>query len=408
MQNKRILYLTYDGLTDPLGRSQILPYLLGLEKNVNKIHIISCEKKNKYYKNKHTINDLISNSNIIWHPVFYHKRPPIISTLLDIINIKIKAFKITKQYNINIVHCRSYIASIIGLKLKRKYQVKFVFDMRGFFPDERVDGNVWSLKNPIYKLVYKYFKRKEKDFFNESDKIISLTYSGKKEILKMNLETISDNKIEIIPCCSDFNLFVIPDYQTKQKCRSELKIDEEKLVFCYLGSLGTWYLINEMFEFFKQIKNHFKNAFFLLISNDSILPYSENIRQLGISSDDILTINSSREKLPYYLSCVDIGISFIKPCFSKKASSPTKVAEMLAMGIPMIVNKNVGDMDEIFNNKLFGKAIDVKNINNIDNFEKLVMDLKESNPVEIHNEAKKMFDLKNVGVKKYEKIYKEI
>ena len=44
----KILYLTYDGLTDPLGQSQVLPYLIELSKN-NEIHIISCEKKVRHH-----------------------------------------------------------------------------------------------------------------------------------------------------------------------------------------------------------------------------------------------------------------------------------------------------------------------------------------------------------------------
>ena len=42
--NKNILYISYDGITDPLGQSQILPYISELSRKGLKFHLISFEK----------------------------------------------------------------------------------------------------------------------------------------------------------------------------------------------------------------------------------------------------------------------------------------------------------------------------------------------------------------------------
>ncbi len=42
---KQILYVSYDGMTDPLGQSQVLPYIEGLSKYGYQYTLISCEKK---------------------------------------------------------------------------------------------------------------------------------------------------------------------------------------------------------------------------------------------------------------------------------------------------------------------------------------------------------------------------
>jgi hypothetical protein len=47
------------------------------------------------------------------------------------------------------------------------------------------------------------------------------------------------------------------------------------------------------------------------------------------------------------ISLFDTSIFFIRPTYSKKASSPTKQGEIMAMGIPLICNYGVGDTDEI-------------------------------------------------------------
>ena len=79
------LYLSYDGLTDPLGQSQILPYLFGLSKNNNcKITIVSFEKKENFSSNYQLISNKLKENKINWIPLKYSKRPPIISTIWDI------------------------------------------------------------------------------------------------------------------------------------------------------------------------------------------------------------------------------------------------------------------------------------------------------------------------------------
>jgi len=45
---KNIIYVSYDGLTDPLGQSQVVPYLTKISNENKKIDIISFEKKEAF------------------------------------------------------------------------------------------------------------------------------------------------------------------------------------------------------------------------------------------------------------------------------------------------------------------------------------------------------------------------
>ena len=51
------------------------------------------------------------------------------------------------------------------------------------------------------------------------------------------------------------------------------------------------------------------------------------------------------------------SIFFIKPLFSKQASAPTKLGELLACGVPCLSNSGVGDMASILNNEQVGLTI---------------------------------------------------
>ena len=178
-----ILYLSYDGMTDPLGQSQVLPYLVGLTSKGFRFHIISFEKEDRFSKYREEIQAICDQNGIIWHPISYTKKPPLLSTLWDVSRMRNKAFELHRVFNFSLIHCRSYLSALVGQKMQRKWGTKFLFDMRGFWADERIDGNIWSLNNPVFKLVYNFFKRKEKEFFLESDYVVSLTYNGKNEII---------------------------------------------------------------------------------------------------------------------------------------------------------------------------------------------------------------------------------
>ena len=56
MKEKKVVFLSYDGITDPLGLSQILPYLFGISSNKNyRITIVSFEKTKNLLQNKDVI-----------------------------------------------------------------------------------------------------------------------------------------------------------------------------------------------------------------------------------------------------------------------------------------------------------------------------------------------------------------
>ena len=62
--SKSVLYLSYDGMTDPLGQSQVLPYLKGISKAGYTVHLVSYEKKEKYKKHRAVIDAICKEANI--------------------------------------------------------------------------------------------------------------------------------------------------------------------------------------------------------------------------------------------------------------------------------------------------------------------------------------------------------
>ena len=401
----KVLYVSSDGLTDSLGQSQIFTYIIELNRNGFEFVLLSCEKKEAFYKNKNIINSALEGTGIKWEPVFYTKNPPIISTIYDYWRLKLKAVSLHDRHDFSLIHCRSYISSMIGLWMKKHYNIKFLFDMRGFWADERVDGGLWNLKNIIYRQVYSFFKRKEKAFLEHADHIVSLTYAGKHEINSWKHIEKTDLPISVIPCCVDTNLFNRNKIEPKktEDARRKLGIGKNEPVITYLGSIGTWYMLDEMLSFFKVYLKIIPDAKFLFITKDNPDFIKSRVVQLAIPEELILIVSSDRESVPIYATLGQLSLFFIKPTYSKKSSSPTKQGELMSLGIPIICNAGVGDTDMIVNKYKSGLMVtgfdDVEFYKTVHEFVRTSFDSSQ-----LRKGAEDYFSLEK-GVASYKNIY---
>ena len=139
---KQIFYLTFDGILDPLGKSQILPYLEKCKYNHN-ITIFSLEKKKKLKDNKKKY----FYKGFNWKFQIFNESKNIIVKLFFYTKL---FFKINNQLmgnNYEIIHCRGLLPGLFGYLFKSIYKKKIIFDMRSFWVDERIE----SLKNSKMK-----------------------------------------------------------------------------------------------------------------------------------------------------------------------------------------------------------------------------------------------------------------
>lgn len=396
---KKVLYLSYDGITDALGQSQILPYLLGLEKLGHSFQIVSFEKKRIYHQFQSTIEQQIEGLNIVWHPLFYTKKPPVLSTLFDLNRMRNKAQQLLVLFQFDVVHCRSYLPALVALRLKNKNNFFFLFDMRGFWVDERVEGKLWNLKNPVFLLIYHYMKRQESRLLKEANAIVSLTHNGKLALDELYPVIAPSKKITVIPCCVDLMLFT---NQTAKKSLLELVgIDKNKIVLAYIGSIGTWYMLDEMLDFFKIQQSKEANLHFLFLSKDSKDSILQKAREKQILTTHISVLSVPYREMPDYLSVIDYGIFFIRPSFSKRASSPIKQAELMAMGIPIICNAGVGDSEAIVREHAAGFVFDELSDEAFDNFSFQQLHFDRERALRA---VSSIFSLEN-GVQAYDTIY---
>lgn len=405
---KKILFISYDGMTDPLGQSQVIPYLQGLSRAGFKIFLLSCEKKQALIQNQSFVETMLEGFNIAWIPLNYTKNPPVLSTVLDIIKLRRAAKKIHKENKLDMVHTRPGVPELVGLWMKKTWGIKFLNDIREFYADSRVEGGMWNTANPIYKAVYNFFKRKEMEAVSKSDGIVCLTYAAEK-IIKEWKEYRKEIPLQVIPCCADLGLFD-PGKMTeaeKSSLRSELNISKDALVISYLGSISGWYLIDEMMQFCKTLSDKIPAAKFLFISphrHDEIRIAATKYR---IDPNKVIVKKANRQEVPKLLSLSNYSVFFIKPCYSKQSSSPTKHGEIMAMGIPLITNSGVGDVETIMNRYNAGIIIhEFTNKEFTKTAEEIATGLTFKSD-EIRQGAKEFYSLEK-AIEKYIAIYNDI
>ena len=132
MIQKNILYITYDGLLDPLGKSQILPYICGLSEKGFKFNILSFEKINSDRTELKKVQHLLRLRNIEWYRLNFKKGK--FQKIIRIIRGAILINSICNKGNINLVHCRTIMASIIyflSLSIKSLFMICDHFQVNG-------------------------------------------------------------------------------------------------------------------------------------------------------------------------------------------------------------------------------------------------------------------------------------
>jgi glycosyltransferase involved in cell wall biosynthesis len=343
----RALYISYDGLTSQIGQSQVLPYVTGLASKGHHMSVLRFEAPEEYERLGARVSADLVARGITWHPRRFRSRPPVVAKIVDQFDALWTAWRLVRRERFDIIHCRSYVAADVGLRLKRYLGTGFLFDMRGFWVDQRLDGGRWPLHHPFYGRLYRRWKRKEADFISGADEIVVLAEVARTEV--ESWPAWRGAPVTVIPCALDFGRFEIASSAEREEARRTLGIGLDASVLVYLGSLGTVYLLNEMLGFFQVWKRRDPSAIFLFVGKHDPEDLLAAARRAGVElqPEDLRIVRAQHDEVPYWLGAADLAICFVTPTFSSRGVSATKFGEYLAVGLPVVCNDGVGDMAAI-------------------------------------------------------------
>jgi len=403
----KTLYICYFGLREPLVQTQVIPYLLEIIKAGIEVNLLTFEPdlKGKWSQEQIAIEqEKLLEKGIRWSCLAYHKRLSVVATTYDVFRGVWLIRRLIRHHQIDVLHGRVHLPTLMGAiarKLSRR-KPKLLFDIRGFFPEEYTDAGVW----PENGWLYRSAKRVERWLLRESDGFVVLTEKAREILFPESKEKGFDEggrPVEVIPCCVDIEKFRAANDESRAEIDLELKIGARKVI-AYVGSFGGWYLTDEMLDLFTAARESDPQVFTLILTQRDKETIGQALLSRGFTDEDFYVDSVAPGEIPRYLSAADVAVSFIKACYSKLSSSPTKIAEYLACGVPVISNRGVGDIDSLIAENKVGVLLDefshkdyVAAIKAIDG----LGDIRDTCRKTAHDQ----FDLASVGGTRYRRLY---
>ena len=350
-----VLYITQNGVTDHIGRSQVAPYVLGLARRGFLIHVLSAEKAGQ----DELVRDYgcqFEAAGVRWTRLPYRNKPALLGQALTQLAMQRAARRIIRAEGTQVVHSRSFPPALIAHRLKPALGVKFLFDFRDFY----ADGGLAKAQG-VTRLAFRRFKHLEGPMIRNSDKVVCLTQRAREVLSDWYLEgdAHADQRFQVIPCCADFQHFDLARLSEAHvaAARARAGLQPGDTVLLYLGSLGPDYLLAEMIALFRQLLTLRPQAHFLFVSNNGEELVQAEVRKQGVDPARIRFVTADRQEVPAFIALATLSVIFIRADVSKAGCSPSKLAELFACNVPVIANSGVGDLDAILDVERNGSAI---------------------------------------------------
>ena len=336
----RALYICYFGLREPLVQTQVLPYLRELVSGGVTMTLLTFEPDLRRRWNAESLaewRERLRQDGIEWEVLPYHKRPSLPATLYDIVAGVRRARAIAGRAGLDIIHGRSHVGAAIGALAKKLTGARLIFDIRGFLADEYVDSGNWRAGGILHRMT----KAAERWLIRAADGFVVLTERARQTIFP---EGAAGRPLEVIPCCVDPARFTSAAKRDRVALGAELGLTG-RTVFVYVGARGGYSLVRETAELLGVAREADPRVFALVLTQTSPTAIAAELERAGLSPADYRVMSVPPDAVPEYLRASDVALSLIRTSFARRSASPTKFAEYLNAGLPIVSTAGVGDLD---------------------------------------------------------------
>lgn len=237
--------------------------------------------------------------------------------------------------------------------------------LKDIFPQNAVDIGILS-QSGIKSIIYKYFRKKEKQLYYISDYIGCMSEANVKYIIQHNKE-LNENKIEICPNSINVKDKSI-DENIRKQIREKYSIPYNKKIFIYGGNLGRPQGIDFIIECLEYEKDN-NDIFFIIVGDGTefkkIFQYINNHNLNNVK----LMNKVPKDEYDKLVAASDIGLIFLDYRFTIP-NFPSRLLNYMQAKLPVIaatdLNSDIGI--EIEKGK-FGWSC---NSNNVVDFDKCI------------------------------------
>lgn len=355
-----VLFITPETALHPILQSQGIPHMKGLRGMDIHYTLLSFEKRQCRQNLEDRMKTADLDNELAEYEIKWYKIP--IRTLwflpkwleMNLLCLLYTTVLVFRK-KIEIMHFRSYPVAFTGLILRLILKKSFIFDMRGLLIEERVVMGLWK-KNSFY---FKLAKMLERFCLLAADAVIVVSYPFRSYIKSI----VKSASVTVIPNYVELHKFVL-DRAKRNKIRRRLHI-ENRFVLLYSGSMQVWHSLRKMIDFFLICKTEIPRSFFLFLLYEHQFEVNQMMLKNKISPSDFKIIDLESHQIPMYLMAGDLAMAITEENIITRVCCPTKFAQYLACGLPVVTNKNIGDMPDIVQEFHVGSIVDPNDRNSI-------------------------------------------
>lgn len=235
----------------------------------------------------------------------------------------------------DVLHCRSYMATSIGLMSKLAFRKTVIFDVRGYLVDEATESGKLRKDGVQYGIL----RRLERLLFRRADHIIAVSEAMQHDIFtRFGRTSVVIRNPAMVGSGRHF-------------------IKKDPIVFGYNGSLKGWHLPNLFFAVGKELMALDPALLVKIVTQDHTK--ASELAAEYLDEDRVRILSCAAEGVAQELLDFSIGWCVIEPTFSKSVCWPVKFNEYLAAGKPVVVNPKIGDLEPLVTQHDLGVLIDV-------------------------------------------------
>lgn len=327
------LYLTRNGLLEPLGQSQVLAYLRGLSRDY-RITLITYEKDADWADAARVALQRAECAalGIDWQPQRFLPRPPLIAPALSMLRMTWLTTRTARSSGARLIHARSYIPAAVALVVSRFTGTPFLFDMRALWPEELITAG--RLRRG--SLLHRAMVAAERACLGRAAGVVSLTHAAVDHLRQIYPAEMSRQRVAVIPTCADLDRFV------------PAKSPPAERVYGCLGTLlSGWFRLDWLAAFIAVAARRDPEARFQLTTRDDPTTLREAIDPTGTLGPRLRIAPSDPDRVQEVLWKQIASVMFFTDGLGKIGSSPTRMAEILGCGLPVVANDGVGDVARI-------------------------------------------------------------
>ncbi len=328
------LYLTRNGLLEPLGQSQVLPYLRGLSGD-HHITLITHEKPDDWSDSSRmaAARAECDRYGIRWRPRLFRARPQFIAPVLSLIRMTWEAWHLVRRGEARLIHARSYLPAGVAWAVWRLTGVPFIFDMRALWPEEMITAGRLKRGSWMHRLLMGLERRCLRD----AAAVVSLTEAAVRHLQQVYPRELQRQRVVVIPTCADLHRFTpAPDRQPGPVVHG-----------CIGSVLSGWFRMDWLAAWIATAAARDSEALFEIVTRDDAALVRAALDGDGRLGARLQIGGRLPEDMPAAVRRHDVSVMLFTEGLGKLGSSPTRMAEVLGCGRPVVANAGVGDVARI-------------------------------------------------------------